>query len=73
MTEKETKELLAVIIGAYPDFLMGRSLGIVTKSWHRALKDSDFESAMRNVDNWIDQYNYPPTINYIKPWDGSYK
>ncbi|MEG0367026.1 MAG: replicative helicase loader/inhibitor [Coprobacillus sp.] len=70
MTIEECKEVLETIIGAYPNFLMGRQPSVVLNSWYRQLKNSSYEDVISNVDNWIADNDYPPTINYIKPWEG---
>ena len=59
-----------IIIGAYPNFLMGRTVETVYKSWFRALKDSSYDETLKNLDRWIDENNTPPFIKNIKPWGG---
>lgn len=69
MTKENVKELLDILIGTYPNFLNGRELKTVFKAWYRYLKDSNYEDAMQNLDEWIAENAYPPTIRDIKPWD----
>lgn len=70
MTKEECREVITIIIGAYPNFLMGRTVETVYKSWFRALKDSSYDETLKNLDRWIDENNTPPFIKNIKPWGG---
>lgn len=70
MTKDECREIITIIIGAYPNFLMGRTVETVYKSWFRALKDSSYDETLKNLDRWIDENNTPPFIKNIKPWGG---
>lgn len=69
MTKEECKEIIETLNGIYPNFLNGRDLKIVYKAWYRYLKDSDYEDTMKNLDKWIEENTYPPTIRDIKPWN----
>lgn len=70
MTKEQCKEVLEIIIGAYPNFLMGRDPKIVLNSWHRVLKNSSYEDTLDNVDNWIANEQNPPTLKNIIPFIG---
>ena len=50
MTKEECREVITIIIGAYPNFLMGRTVETVYKSWFRALKDSSYDETLKNLD-----------------------
>lgn len=68
MTNEQCQKMLDIIVGVYPSFLNGRDPKIVFRAWYRYLKDSDYEDTMKNLDKWIEENTYPPTIRDIKPW-----
>lgn len=68
MTKEECKNIIEILNGVYPNFLNGRKLEIVFKAWYRYLKDSNYEDTMCNLDEWIVENTYPPTIRDIRPF-----
>lgn len=69
MTKEECQEILDILVGAYPTFLNSRDPKSVFKAWYRSLRNSSYEETLKNIDRWIDENNYPPTISSIKPWE----
>lgn len=70
MTKEQCQEILDILVGAYPNFLNGREPRTIFKTWYRYLRDSSYEETLKNIDRWVQENNFPPTVNMIKPFEG---
>lgn len=75
MTKEEMTELVNTLSNTYPNFMYGRNLTEVCKSWYEVMRGQDYKRVKEKLYAWILESEKPPlpcnliTIDWRKAYE----